>query len=187
MPQGLLVASRQTTDFAEQGQPRGMPCQYAGPDIFSERLFQQRIPLHDVPLKRRGITQTRREPGHHGSVPRVPTEGQPLLQSQAGRRQVALGEMEKAQVGVGNNRRDPSPDQCGEAHGLLSVAPAFAEGSEGAQGPRQPRPGLDPHGGAEPVRLLVCHLYVLPQQRGRPPEVADGIVDLPQVMGCVHL
>ena len=77
----------------------------------------------------------------------------------------------------------PSAFQRGEAERLLPVAPALGEGPERAQGPRQPRPGLDPHVCTGRARLPVRRLHVPPQQLGRPAEVAEGIVYLPQVIG----
>ena len=77
----------------------------------------------------------------------------------------------------------PSAFQRGEAERLLPVAPALGEGPERAQGPRQPRPGPDPHVCPGRARLPVRRLHAPPQQLGRPAEVADGIVGLPQVIG----
>ena len=73
----------------------------------------------------------------------------------------------------------PAACQRGEAERLLPVAPALSEGPEVAQSPRQPRPGLDPllYWAA---RCVVRRLDAPPQQLGRPTEVADGIVGLPQ-------
>ena len=73
------------------------------------------------------------------------TEGQALLQHLDGGLQVPLGEVQLAETTVGNDRCVPSAFPRGEAERLLPVAPALGEGPECAQGPRQPRPGLDPH------------------------------------------
>ena len=88
---------------------------------------------------------------------------------------------------MGNDRCVPSACQRGEAERLLPVAPALSEGPERAQGPRQPRLGLDPHVCTGRARLPVRRLHAPPQQRGRPAEVADGRVCLPQAIGCLHL
>ena len=45
----------------------------------------------------------------------------------------------------------------------------------------------DPHVCTGRARLPVRRLHVPPQQLGRPAEVADGIVDLPQAIGGLHL
>ena len=113
------------------------------------------------------------------------TEGQALLQHPDGVLQVPLGEVQVAEAAVGNDRCVPSAFQRGEAERLLPVAPALGEGPERAQGPRQPRPGLDPHVCTGRARLPVRRLHVPPQQLGRPAEVADGIVCLPQVIGML--
>ena len=88
---------------------------------------------------------------------------------------------------MGNHRCLPSAFQRGEAERLLPVAPALGKGPERTQGPRQPRLGLEPHVCTEPVRLSVRRLHVVPQELSSPAEVADGIVCLPQVIGCLHL
>ena len=80
---------------------------------------------------------------------------------------------------MGNDRCSPSAFQRGEAERFLPVAPALGEGPERAQGPRQPRQGLDPQVCTGPTRLPVRRLHAPPQQLGRPAEVADGIVCLP--------
>ena len=67
----------------------------------------------------------------------------------------------------------PSAFQRGEAERLLPVAPALGEGPERAQGPRQPRLGLDPQDWAGRARRPVRSLHTLPQQLGRPAEVAE--------------
>ena len=51
---GLLAASRQTTDLAEPCDPVGMTLQRARADTFADRLLQQRAPLREAPLERRG-------------------------------------------------------------------------------------------------------------------------------------
>ena len=48
-------------------------------------------------------------------------------------------------------------------------------------------PGTDPLVCPGRARLAVRSLHVAPQQLGRPAEVADSIVYLPQVMGCFRL
>jgi hypothetical protein len=88
---------------------------------------------------------------------------------------------------VGHDRCLPSPVQRGEAERLLPVALALGEGSEIAQAQRQPRLGLDPHICPGRTRLPVRRFDVPPQQLGRPAEVADVMVYLPQVKGCFPL
>ena len=141
---GLLAASRQTTDLAEPCDPAGMTSQRARADIFADRLLQQRAPLREAPLERRGIAQARHDLSQPGPVAGGTTEGQALLQHPDGVLQVPLGEVQEAEAAVGNDRCGPSAFQRGEAERLLPVAPALGEGPERAQGPRQPRPGLDP-------------------------------------------
>src|SRR5262252_1114718 len=89
-----------------------------------------------------------------------------------------------AKTAMGYNRCGPAPFPRGEAERLFPVAPALGEGPQRAQGPRQPCPRLDPQARTERARLPVCSLDALLQQRGRLAEVADGMVDLPQVQGC---
>ena len=184
---GLLAASRQTTDLAEPCNPVGMTIQRARTDTFADRLLQQRAPLRQAPLERRGIAQARRDRSQIGPVAGGTTEGQAPLQHPDGVLQVPLGEVQVAEAGVGNDRCLPSAFQRGEAERLLPVAPALGEGPERPQGPRQPRLGLDPHVCTGRARLPVRRLHVPPQQLGRPAEVADGLVCLPQAMGCLHL
>ena len=92
-----------------------------------------------------------------------------------------------AEAAVGNDRCIPSAFQRGEAERLLPVAPALGEGPERAQGPRQPRLGLDPQVCPGRARLPVRRLHVPPQQLGRPAEVADVIVCPPQDKRGAHL
>ena len=54
---GLLAASRQTTDLAEPGDPVGQTLHRVRADAFTDRLLQQRAPLREAPLERRGIAQ----------------------------------------------------------------------------------------------------------------------------------
>ena len=91
-----------------------------------------------------------------------------------------------AEAAVGNNRGEPAACPRGEAERFLPVMPAIREGPELAQGPRQPRPGLDPFRYWASRGVVRC-CDAPPQQLGRPPEVADGIVGLPQEIGGVPL
>jgi hypothetical protein len=50
--------------------------------------------------------------------------------------QIPLGEVQVAEVAMGNERCDPSALQHGEAERLLPVAPALGEGADLAQGHR---------------------------------------------------
>ena len=59
---GLLTTSRKTTDLAEPGDPVGMTIQHAHADTFADRLLQQRTPLREAPLERRGRAQACRNP-----------------------------------------------------------------------------------------------------------------------------
>ena len=161
--------------------------QRARADSFADRLLQQRAPLREAPLERRGRAQARRDRSQPVPVAGGTTEGQALLQHPDGVLQVPLGEVQVAEAAVGNDRCVPSACQRGEAERLLPVAPALGEGPERAQGPRQPRLGLDPQVCTGRARLPVRRLHVLPQQLGRPAEVADGMVYLPQAIGCLHL
>ena len=116
--------------------------QPARTETFADRLLQQRAPLRQAPLERRGIAQARHDHSQHGPVAGGTTEGQARLQHPDGVRQVPLGEVQVAEAAVGNDRCEPSACQRGEAERLLPVAPALGEGPERAQGPRQPRLGL---------------------------------------------
>ena len=161
--------------------------QRARAETFADRLLQQRAPLREAPLERRGRAQARHDRSQPVPVAGGTTEGQALLEHPDGVLQVPLGEVQEAEAAVGNDRCGPSAFQRGEAERLLPVAPALGEGPERHQGPRQPRLGLDPHVCTVRARLPVRRLHVPPQQLGRPTEVADGMVCLPQVMGCLHL
>jgi hypothetical protein len=74
MQPGLLAASRQTTDLAEPCDPGGKTYQPARADTFADRLLQQRAPLHEAPLERRGIAQTHRDHSQVGPVAGGTTE-----------------------------------------------------------------------------------------------------------------
>ena len=161
--------------------------QRARAETFADRLLQQRPPLREAPLERSGRAQVRRDPSQPVPVAGGTTEGQALLQHPDGGLQVPLGEVQLAETTVGNDRCDPSAFQRGEAQRLLPVAPALGEGPELAQGIRQPRPGLDPHVCTGPARPPVRRLHAPPEQLGRPAEVADGHVDLPQAKACLRL
>jgi hypothetical protein len=115
------------------------------------------------------------------------TEGQARLQHPDGLLQVPFDEVQVAEPGVGDDRCVPSAFHGGEAERLLPMTPALGKCSERAQGPRQPRPGLDEQVCTGRARLPVRRLDVPPQQLGRPAEVADGIVSLPQAKRCVLL
>ena len=58
---GLLAVSRQTTDLAEPCDPEGLIWQRARADTFADPLLQQRAPLREASLERRGIAQARRD------------------------------------------------------------------------------------------------------------------------------
>ena len=90
---GLLIASLQTTDLAEPGDPVGLTCQPAGADTFAGRLLQQRARLHEAPLERQGRTQVRCHRKDRRPVPGGMTEGQPLLQHPDSALQVSLDEV----------------------------------------------------------------------------------------------
>ena len=99
---GLLAASRQTTDLAEPCEPGGLTCQPARADTFTDRLLQQRAPLREAPLERRGIAQARRDPSQQvGPVARGTAEGQALVQHPDGVLQVPFGEVQVAEAGCG--------------------------------------------------------------------------------------
>ena len=88
---------------------------------------------------------------------------------------------------MGNDRCLPSAFERGEAERLLPVTPALSEGSERAQGPRQPRLRLEPYVCTGLARLPVCRLDDPPQQLDCPAEVADVMVCHPQAKGCSYL
>ena len=88
--------------------PRGHDLQRARADIFADRLLQQRAPLREAPLERRGIAQARRDRSQPGPVAGGTTEGQALLQHPDGVLQVPLGEVQVAEAAVGNDRCVPS-------------------------------------------------------------------------------
>ena len=58
---GLRAASHQTTDLAEPSDPRGLRAQRACAETFADRLLEQRTPLREAPLQRRGIAKTCRD------------------------------------------------------------------------------------------------------------------------------
>jgi hypothetical protein len=110
---GLLAASRQAIDLAE---PRvGMTSQRAHADTFAEHLLQQRAPLREAPLERRGVAQAPRDRWQHIPVAGGTTEGQARLQHPDGLLQLPLGEVQVAEAAVDNARCDPSALQRGEA------------------------------------------------------------------------
>ena len=88
---GLLAASRQTTDLAEPCDPVGMTSQRARADTFADRLLQQRAPLREAPLERRGIAQARRDPSQPVPVAGGTTEGQALAPTPGWRAPGPLG------------------------------------------------------------------------------------------------
>src|SRR5262249_56246375 len=113
--------------------------------------------------------------------------GQARLQHPAGVLQVPLDEVQLAEPGADVERYVPSAFPRGEVERLLPVAPALGEGPKRRQGLRQSPLGHDPGHYAGCAGLLVRRLDVPPQQLGRPAEVTDGIVGLPQVTGCLRL
>src|SRR5262245_43704643 len=184
---GLIIASRQTTDLAKQYDREGTIVQRAHADTFADPLLQQRAPLREAPLHCRGIAQAHRDRSQPVSAARGTTEGQALVEQLYGLLQVPLSEVQVTEAGVDNDRYDPLAFQRGETERLLSVAPALVEGSELAQDSRQPRLRPAPQESPERVRRPVRRRHAPPQQLNRQAEVADGIVCLPQVIGCFHL
>src|SRR5262249_6442448 len=75
---GLLAVSRQTPDLAEPYNPVSLLCALA--ETFASRLLQQRTPLREAPLERRGIAQARPDYGHPCPVAGGPTEDQTLVE-----------------------------------------------------------------------------------------------------------
>jgi hypothetical protein len=112
-------------------------------------------------------------------------EGLALFEHPDGVLQVPFGEGQSAEPSVDNDWCVPSAFQRGEAERLLAVASALGEGPKRAQGLRQPRPGPDQHVCTGRARPPVRSLHVAPQQLGRPVEVTDVLVYLPQAMGCL--
>src|SRR5262249_33637963 len=105
---GLLAVSCQTTDLTEPCDPVGQTKQPARVDTFADRLLQQRAPLREAPLERRGIAQARRNRSQPVLGARGTTEGQALLQRLDGLLQVPVGEIHVAEAAVGNDRCVPS-------------------------------------------------------------------------------
>jgi hypothetical protein len=116
---GLIAVSHQPTDLAEPGDQAGKSYQRARADTFADRLFQQCAPLSEAPLERRGIAQARCDPSQRVPFARGTTEGQALLPHPDGVLQVSLGEVQVAEVVVGNDRCVPSACQRGEVERLL--------------------------------------------------------------------
>ena len=97
---GLLAASRQPTDLAEpcvtRDVPAARPCGY-----FADRLLQQRAPLREAPLERRGRAQARHDHSQIVPVAGGTTEGQALVEHPDGVLQVPLGEVQEAEASCG--------------------------------------------------------------------------------------
>src|SRR2546422_7415196 len=72
---GIIAASRQTTDLAEPRDPVGLTLQRARAGSYADRLFQQRAPLREAPLKCRGRAQVRCDPLQPDPVVGGTTEG----------------------------------------------------------------------------------------------------------------
>jgi hypothetical protein len=107
---GLLAVSRQMTDLTELCDPAGMIFQRARADTFADRLLQQRAPLREAPLERRGRAQASHDPSEKAtSVTGGTTEGQALVEPPDGVLQVPLGEVQVAEAGVDNGRCGPRP------------------------------------------------------------------------------
>src|SRR5712692_5136520 len=92
-------------------------------DSYADRLLQQRAPLREAPLQRRGRAQARRDRWQPGPVAGSTTEGQALIEHPDGVLQVPLGEVQEAEAAVGHDRCDSAALQCGEAERLLPMAP----------------------------------------------------------------
>ena len=90
---GLRAASHKTTDLAEPGDPVGLTYQHARAETLADRLLQQRTPLREAPLQRRGIAQVRRDRLQPEPVAGGTTEGQALVEHPDGVLQVPLGEV----------------------------------------------------------------------------------------------
>src|SRR5918992_5577181 len=100
---GLLATSRQTTDLAEPCDEEGMIARRIRAETFADRLLQQRPPLREASLERRGIAKARREPWQLVAVPGGAAEGETRLQHPDGVLQVPLGEVQLAEACVGND------------------------------------------------------------------------------------
>src|SRR5262245_47309392 len=127
---GLLAASCQTTDLAEPCDPAGLRSQRAYAESYADRLFQQRAPLLDAPLERRGRAQASHERLQQVPVAGGMTQSQSLVEHPDSLLQVSLGEVQEAETGADTDWCLPSACQRGEAERLLPVAPALAEGPE---------------------------------------------------------
>src|SRR5206468_11483145 len=99
-------------------------------DTFADRLLQQRAPLREASLERRGRAQARRDRSQYVPVAGGTTKGQALVEHPDGVFQVPLGEVQLAEAVVGSDWCAPSACQRGEAECLLPVAPALGEGPE---------------------------------------------------------
>src|SRR5262245_39891363 len=183
---GLLAVSRQTADLTEPGdQERSLA--RTRTDIFADPLLHKRASLREAPLECQGIAQARHDRAQGVPVARGTTECQALLEHPDSRFQVPLGEVDIAEAEVDSNRCVASACQRGEAVRLFPMAPGLSESPDIAQGPCQPRPGLDLRVCAGRARLPVYSFHPRSQQLGHPAEVTEGIVDPPQAKGCLLL
>jgi hypothetical protein len=105
---GLIAASRQTIDLAKPCDPTGTILQRTRVDTFADRLLQQRAPLREVPLERRGIAQARHDRSQYGPVAGGTTEGQALVEHPDSLLQIPLGEVQLAEAAVDLERWGPS-------------------------------------------------------------------------------
>src|SRR5262249_34469603 len=108
VPPGFIAASHQTTDLAEPCELAGMTQQSARVETFAERLLQQRAPLREAPLERRGIAQARPDPSQPVSAAGATTEGQTLVELPDGVCQVPLSEVQVAAAAVDHDPCGPS-------------------------------------------------------------------------------
>ena len=94
---GLLAAPHQTTDLAEPCNIEGAVEQRAHADFFPDRLLQERTPLREAPLERRGRAQACRDQSQPDPVAGGTTEGQARSNTWMAA-QVPLGEVQVAEA-----------------------------------------------------------------------------------------
>ena len=165
-----------------------MPGSAPSADIFADRLLQQRAPLREAPLERIGIAQARHDHSQTGAGGRRHDRGPGPAPTPGWRAPGPLGR------GTGLPRRlwttigvAPRPSSVARRSASSPWRRPSAKAPSTLKVMRQPRLGLDPQVCTGHARRPVRRLHVPPQQLGRPAEVADDIVCLPQVIGCFHL
>ena len=184
---GLFAASRQTQIPLSHATQRGL-CRAPVRILSADPLLQQRAPLSDASLERIGIAQVRHDRSQPVPVAGGTTEDQALLQH--------TDRPAPGPLGRGTARRHSRGQPS-------ALPPAFRRGEAEQPPPRGAGPRRRPRARSRSVparpgpgsatlslgvlKRPVRHFHIAPQQLGRPTEVADSIVYLPQTMGCSHL